>query len=57
MKGTVHFPQGLKITSNTVRQRGDRPYTSEYIGSLVSDIHRNIIKGGIYMYPTWFKST
>jgi fructose-1,6-bisphosphatase I len=22
MKGTVHFPQGLKITSNTVRQRG-----------------------------------
>jgi fructose-1,6-bisphosphatase I len=25
---------------------------SRYIGSLVSDIHRNMIKGGIYIYPT-----
>ena len=29
----------------------DRPYTSRYIGALVSDFHRNMIKGGIYMYP------
>lgn len=28
-----------------------RPYTSRYIGSLVADFHRNLIKGGIYMYP------
>ena len=28
-----------------------RPYSSRYIGSLVSDFHRNLIKGGIYMYP------
>ncbi|MEM6783350.1 MAG: class 1 fructose-bisphosphatase [Bacteroidota bacterium] len=28
-----------------------RPYTSRYIGSFVSDFHRNLIKGGIYMYP------
>lgn len=27
------------------------PYKSRYIGSLVSDFHRNLIKGGIYMYP------
>ncbi len=26
-------------------------YTSRYIGSLVSDFHRNLIKGGIYLYP------
>ncbi|MDX1472057.1 MAG: class 1 fructose-bisphosphatase, partial [Flavobacteriaceae bacterium] len=32
-------------------EEGDRPYTSRYIGSLVSDFHRNMIKGGIYMYP------
>lgn len=28
-----------------------RPYTSRYIGSMVSDIHRNLLYGGIYMYP------
>ena len=28
-----------------------RPYTSRYIGSLVADFHRNLIKGGIYLYP------
>jgi len=28
-----------------------RPYASRYIGSMVSDIHRNMIKGGLYMYP------
>ena len=28
-----------------------RPYTGRYIGSLVADFHRNLIKGGIYMYP------
>ena len=29
-----------------------RPYTSRYIGSLVSDFHRNMLKGGIYIYPS-----
>ena len=29
----------------------DRPYSSRYIGSMVSDIHRNLLYGGIYMYP------
>jgi fructose-1,6-bisphosphatase I len=28
-----------------------RPYSGRYIGSLVSDFHRNLIKGGIYIYP------
>ncbi|HOP46210.1 MAG TPA: class 1 fructose-bisphosphatase [Desulfobacteraceae bacterium] len=28
-----------------------RPYTSRYIGSLVADFHRNLLKGGIFMYP------
>lgn len=27
------------------------PYTQRYIGSMVSDVHRNILKGGIFMYP------
>lgn len=29
----------------------DRPYTSRYIGSMVADIHRNMLYGGIFMYP------
>ena len=29
----------------------NRPYTGRYIGSLVADFHRNLIKGGLYMYP------
>jgi fructose-1,6-bisphosphatase I len=27
------------------------PYTERYIGSMVADIHRNLVKGGIFMYP------
>jgi len=29
-----------------------RPYSGRYIGSLVADFHRNLLKGGIYIYPT-----
>ncbi|WP_086477726.1 class 1 fructose-bisphosphatase [Arenibacter amylolyticus] len=48
----VHFPQGVKDYIKYCQQEeGDRPYTSRYIGSLVSDFHRNMIKGGIYIYP------
>ena len=28
-----------------------RPYSSRYIGSLVADFHRNLISGGIFLYP------
>ena len=34
----------------------NRPYSSRYIGSLVTDFHRNLLKGGIYMYPANSKS-
>lgn len=29
----------------------NRPYSARYIGSLVADFHRNLLKGGIYIYP------
>jgi fructose-1,6-bisphosphatase I len=49
----VHFPQGVKDYLKYCQEEKDnRPYTSRYIGSLVSDFHRNMIKGGIYLYPT-----
>ncbi len=48
----VHFHQGVKdFIKYCQKEEEDRPYTSRYIGSLVSDFHRNMIKGGIYMYP------
>ena len=28
-----------------------RPYSARYIGSLVADFHRNMLKGGIFLYP------
>ncbi len=53
----AHFPQGVKDYIKYCQQEeGNRPYTSRYIGSLVSDFHRNMIKGGIYMYPSTKKS-
>jgi len=48
----IHFSQGVKNYIKYCQDEdGNRPYTSRYIGSLVSDFHRNMIKGGIYMYP------
>ena len=48
----IHFPQGIKDYIKYCQlEEDDRPYTSRYIGSLVSDFHRNMIKGGIYLYP------
>lgn len=51
----VHFPDGVKKYIKYCQEEDKstkRPYTSRYIGSLVSDFHRNLIKGGIYMYPS-----
>lgn len=53
----AEFPQGVKDYIKYCQEESvDRPYTSRYIGSLVSDIHRNIIKGGIYLYPSTQKA-
>lgn len=54
----VHFPQGVKdYIKYCQMEEEDRPYTSRYIGSLVSDFHRNMIKGGIYIYPKSSKAS
>lgn len=51
----VTFPQGVKRFIKYCQETdaaSKRPYSSRYIGSLVSDFHRNLLKGGIYIYPT-----
>jgi fructose-1,6-bisphosphatase I len=55
----VHFPAGVKkyIKYCQVEDgKTSRPYTSRYIGSLVSDFHRNLLKGGVFIYPETSKS-
>jgi len=55
----VHFPEGVKqyIKYCQVEDEStERPYTSRYIGSMVGDIHRSLINGGIYIYPTTARS-
>jgi fructose-1,6-bisphosphatase I len=55
----VHFPDGVKqfIKYCQVEDAAsDRPYSSRYIGSLVADFHRNLLKGGIFIYPSTLKS-
>lgn len=48
------FPMGVKKYIKYCQEentQAGRPYTSRYIGSLVSDFHRNLLQGGIYIYP------
>jgi fructose-1,6-bisphosphatase I len=55
----LHFPDGVKKYIKYCQEEDaatDRPYSSRYIGSGVADIHRNLINGGIYIYPTTTKS-
>ena len=55
----THFPDGVKKYikyCQTDDKATNRPYSSRYIGSLVADFHRNMIKGGIYIYPSTGKS-
>lgn len=35
----------------------NRPYSARYIGSMVADFHRNLIKGGIFIYPETSKAS
>lgn len=46
------FPSGYRDYLHMLRTGGlGREYSSRYIGSLVSDFHRTILKGGIFLYP------
>jgi fructose-1,6-bisphosphatase I len=50
----LKFPAGVKQYikyCQEVDPETNRPFTSRYIGSLVSDFHRNMLIGGIYIYP------
>jgi len=50
--GSNSFPESVK---KYVQHCKDSNYTARYIGSLVADFHRNLLKGGIYIYPSTSK--
>ncbi|HEY8937899.1 MAG TPA: class 1 fructose-bisphosphatase [Cyclobacteriaceae bacterium] len=50
--GYNSFPQSVK---NYLQYCKDNQYTARYIGSLVADFHRNMLKGGVYIYPATAK--
>lgn len=48
------YPEGVRNYIDICQKKSadnGGPYTQRYIGSMVSDVHRNLIKGGIFMYP------
>jgi fructose-1,6-bisphosphatase I len=48
------FSDGLKAYLTDLKERNDRttkPMTPRYIGSMVADFHRNLLLGGIFIYP------
>jgi fructose-1,6-bisphosphatase I len=50
----IQFPDGVKKFIKYCQEKNPasgRPYMSRYIGSLVSDFHRNLLIGGIFLYP------
>jgi len=53
------FPQGVIDYIAWCKQENNeekRPYSARYIGSLIADFHRNLLKGGIYLYPSTNKA-
>lgn len=52
------FPDGYKkyIDWCKIIDENKKAYSARYIGSLIADFHRNLLKGGIYLYPPTQKS-
>lgn len=47
---------GSYIYLNVFLQDGSSPYGGRYIGSMVADVHRTLVYGGIFLYPANSKS-
>jgi len=45
------WPKGVQEYINFIKQHPERQYTLRWIGTLVADFHRNLLKGGIFLYP------
>jgi fructose-1,6-bisphosphatase I len=45
-----HVKNYIALCQNAPADKGG-PYTQRYVGSMVADVHRNLLKGGIFIYP------
>jgi len=55
----IYFPEAIKKYIQYCHfddPDTSRPYITRYIGSMVADFHRNLIKGGIFLYPGTIKN-
>lgn len=52
---SLHWDEPIKKAVEGFKN-AEKPYTSRYVGSMVADIHRTILYGGIYLYPADAKS-
>ncbi|QDV92150.1 Fructose-1,6-bisphosphatase class 1 [Phycisphaerae bacterium RAS2] len=50
------FPEGVKRYLQWCKTEEAGPFTSRYIGSLVADFHRTLLRGGIFLYPPTAKA-
>ncbi len=50
------FGAGINAYLDWAKSKAAGPYTSRYIGSMVADVHRTLVKGGVFMYPATAKS-
>lgn len=53
---TKYWAQQTVKYINYIKNEAEKPYSLRYIGSLVSDFHRNLITGGIFLYPLDYKN-
>jgi fructose-1,6-bisphosphatase I len=55
----IKFPEGIKRYIKYCQENDpetNRPFSSRYIGSMVADLHRNILRGGVFIYPETAKT-
>ena len=56
---SADFPEGVTRYLAWCKEKDketNRPYGARYIGSLIADFHRNLLKGGIFIYPPTAKT-
>jgi fructose-1,6-bisphosphatase I len=52
-----HWHRGTADYVAKIKDDPSRGMTARYVGSLVADFHRNLLKGGVFLYPADKKST
>lgn len=55
---SIYWPEGTLNYFKTIKfpTDGSKPYSARYIGSMVADVHRTILYGGLFAYPADKKS-